>query len=54
MDESGMTRDRAKEITGHKTDAMYTRYNIEKSKDVEKARLDTQLAHRKRQAALRK
>lgn len=54
MDEAGITRDRAKAITGHKTDSVYSRYNIGKEGDVERARLALEAAHQKRQARLRK
>jgi integrase len=53
FDDAGMPRDRAKAITGHKTDSVYSRYNIGKEEDVDKARLAAQLAHKKRQARLR-
>jgi hypothetical protein len=39
FDDAGMPRDRAKAITGHVTDSVYTRYNIGKEKDVDEARL---------------
>jgi hypothetical protein len=49
-----MTRERVKAISGHVTDSTFNRYDIGREGDVEQARLDTQLAHKKRQAALRK
>ena len=52
--EAGMTRERVKAISGHITDSTFNRYDIDREGDVEQARLDTQLAHKKRQAALRK
>jgi integrase len=54
MIEAGMPRERAKDISGHITDSTFNRYDIGKEEDVEQARLATQLAHQKRQAALRK
>jgi|HubBroStandDraft_6_1064221.scaffolds.fasta_scaffold01095_24 integrase len=54
MEEADIPRDRAREIMGHKTDAMYTRYNIGKERDIDDARLLSEQAHRKRQSALRK
>ena len=37
LDEAGVSRDVAKSISGHKTDAMYTRYNIADIKRKRKA-----------------
>jgi hypothetical protein len=34
MDRAGVPRQVAKQITGHKTDSMYNRYNIVNEKDV--------------------
>jgi hypothetical protein len=34
MDRAGVPRQIAKQITGHKTDSMYNRYNIVNEKDV--------------------
>jgi hypothetical protein len=37
LDEAGVSRDVAKSVSGHKTDAMYTRYNITDVKRKRKA-----------------
>jgi hypothetical protein len=37
LDEAGVSRDVARSISGHKTDAMYTRYNIADVKRKRKA-----------------
>ena len=37
LDEAGVSRDVAKSISGHKTDAMYTRYNVADVKRKRKA-----------------
>ena len=34
MDRAGVPRQVAKQITGHKTDAMYNRYNIVNEQDI--------------------
>ena len=52
FDEAGMSRDRAKAITGHVTDSTYSRYNIGKERDVDDARLLAEKAHQKRQGLL--
>ena len=41
MDEAGVPRQVAKEITGHKTDSMYNRYRIVPTRDIRKAQLLT-------------
>lgn len=54
MEEARIPRDRAKAIMGHKTDSMYSRYNIGRQRDVEDSRVLLEQAHQKRQARLTK
>jgi len=42
MDRAGVPRQVAKQITGHKTDSMYNRYNIVNEKDVREGMLQAQ------------
>jgi hypothetical protein len=42
MDLAGVPRQVATQITGHKTDSMYNRYNIVNEKDVRAGRLQAQ------------
>jgi hypothetical protein len=42
MDRAGVPRQIAKQITGHKTDAMYNRYNIVNEEDIRDGLLKTQ------------
>jgi integrase len=42
MDRAGVPRQVAKQITGHKTDSMYNRYNIVNEKDVRESMAQTQ------------
>ena len=46
--DAGLDRDRARAITGHLTDSVFSRYNIGREKDVEAARKALEKFHRKR------
>ena len=47
MHDAGMDRQRIKDRTGHKTDAMLNRYNIGRTEDVDKARVLMERFHRR-------
>ena len=42
MDRAGVSRHVAMQITGHKTEAMYRRYNIVREQDIRAALVKTQ------------
>ena len=46
--DAGLDRDRARAITGHLTDSVFSRYNIGKDSDVDAARKALEDFHRKR------
>jgi integrase len=52
MSDAGMDRTRIKEISGHKSDSMFERYNIGREKDVDEARRTMDAYHLKQQTEM--